>query len=304
MLERYQLRRELHSGADGVVWQARDRESRQVVAVKIVREEAAIARLRRAAVALSRVRHANVVPFVAEGACDDGWCLVTEHLDGAPLAKVLRVTSPSPPRAVGWMRQVAAGLAACHAAGVVHGDLQPAHVWMGRDAVGRDRLVLMGFERAVVDGVVPEDDPGFLPATASERFAGAADARSDVFAAGALLYRLLVERWPFEGADRRAPPPLGQYAPSLRLPPGLEEIVFRCLSRSPDVRFATAEELGRRLEAVEYLPQRDWVRVAGLDLTIPPPDDAAPAGGPRVPLAVALVAIGLLLVLWLAMTSG
>ncbi|MEQ1504886.1 MAG: serine/threonine-protein kinase [Myxococcota bacterium] len=272
VLDRYQLRRELHAGATGELWLARERDSRELVVARLGLGPVRSERARREGDVLVRLLHGGIPRLVEQGAIDGGWCVIAEHVEGAPLAKVLSVTNPSPPRAVGWARQVALAVAQLHTAGVVHGDLHPGNVIIGRDDAGRDRMVLVGFGVATLDGVAPSR-PGPVPHTAAPELVRGEPATpaSDVYAIGAILYRMLVERWPFTGTEddvrdaqiATPPPPLGRHAPSLRLPPGLEALVFRCLDKDPSARVSSAEELAVALGAVEFLPQRDWVRVEG-----------------------------------------
>jgi eukaryotic-like serine/threonine-protein kinase len=271
VLDRFQLRRELHAGATGELWLARERDTRELVAARIgigpVRRE----RAEREGRVLERVVHEGIPRLVAQGPIDGGWCVVAEHVDGAPLSKLLRVTSPAPPRAIAWTRQLAAALIALHAAGIVHGDLHPGNVILARDGAGRDRMVLVGFGVAAIDG-----EWGFRAASphtaAPEVVRGECPtARTDVYAIGIVLYRMLVERWPFAGTEQDVlqaqvgtpPPPLGRHTPSLRLPPGLEALVFRCLEKDPHDRYESAEALAGALAELAFLPHRDWVRVEG-----------------------------------------
>lgn len=271
MLDRYQLRRELHAGGAGEVWLARERDTREIVVARLGLGPIRAERVRREGVALGRLSHPSVPRLIDQGEVDGGWCVIVEYIEGALLSKVLKVTNPSPPRAVGWARQIAHGVAHLHTAGIVHGDLHPGNVLIGRDAVGRDRLVLVGFGVCTVDGVPPGAPPR-VHNTAPEVARGeTATPSTDVYGIGAMLYRMLVERWPFHGSDQQVlaaqletpPPPLGRHVPHLRLPPGLEDLVFRCLAKVPEDRFASVDEVVEALSAVEFLPQRDWVRVGG-----------------------------------------
>src|SRR5690606_37102190 len=105
---------------------------------------------------------------------------------------------------------------------------------------------------------------------------GPQDERTDVYVLGLLLYRLLVGRWPFEGRDdhvaaaqlEAAPPPLGQLAPRLRLPRGLEAVVHRCLAKPPSERFPSVSALEEALRPLATVPQRDWVQATGSEATL------------------------------------
>lgn len=276
---------------------------------RIARSPVSVARIRREASALVRLDHGGVPRLIGQGPTDDGWCVIAEHVEGAPLSKVLRVASPAPSRAVGWTRQIAETVAHLHAAGVLHGDLHPANILTTRDEAGRDRMVIVGFGSAVIDGVCPEGAPsGRSGHTVAPELAagGTPSPATDVYAIGAILYRMLVDRWPFAGhtvdpfvSQTSTPAPLGRHAPALRLPPGLELLVFRCLARTPEERFRSGEELAAALAAVEFLPHRDWVRAEGSVATTPIPV-ALVEEPPRWPWVVfALLTVILALALWL-----
>ncbi|MEQ1570228.1 MAG: serine/threonine-protein kinase, partial [Myxococcota bacterium] len=298
MLGRFQLRKELHRGAAGEVWLARERDTREQVVVRLAYERPAVERLRRESRALARIGSAGGAPgvprWLAHGRCPDGsYGVVEEWIDGAQLSKVLRVTSPSPSRSAGWGRQLAGALTAVHRAGVVHGDVHPDNVIVGRDANGRDRLVLIGFSLSDAPRAVPRRPIRFARAAGRVTARGRRAARSlgmidvaspeairgarprapgDIYALGAVLYRMLADRWPFMGPavldDQLAtpPPPLGTFAPQMRLPPGFEQIVLRCLAKDRGQRWRSAADLDAELGAVEYAPHRDWVKVG-----VPPP---------------------------------
>ncbi len=317
-LDRFQLRRELRSGPGGEVWLARERDG-TLVAVKLATDPEAAARLEREARALQRLDHPHVARIVASGPFEDGHCVVVEHVDGATLDKVLRVTTSSPPRVVGWARQLCQALAHCHERGVVHRDVKAANVLLGRDETGRDRLVLIDFGIALVDreGEEPAEDAAFLGSihtvSPEQVRAEPVDGRADQYALGVLLYRMLTERYPFHSRNPaevlaahagHEPPPLGQHKPQLRLPPGLEAAVMRCLAKAPAVRFGSLSDLDAELAAIEYTPQRDWVRVTGFDLSIAPETSPGVPPAPPVPLAAVgagivafFAAVGLLLAL-------
>lgn len=310
VLERFQLRRELHTGSTGELWLARERDTKELVVARLGLGPVRAERAEREGRVLARTSHMGIPRLVAQGPIEGGWCVVAEHVEGAPLSKLLRVTSPAPPRAIGWSRQIAAAVMHLHDAGVVHGDLHPGNVILARDEAGRDRMVLVGFGVATIDGAATIR-PATPQTAAPEVVRGEIPTpRTDVYAIGAILYRMLAERWPFAGTEQDVlkaqvgtpPPPLGRHTPALRLPPGLEALVFRCLEKAPDERYASAEELADALAALAFAPHRDWVRVEGeepatVEAPPPPPD---PWGRTAALAAIALGVCGIVLLgLWL-----
>ncbi|MCB9685375.1 MAG: protein kinase [Alphaproteobacteria bacterium] len=272
MLEGFQLRRELVASTEEEVWLARERETRRPVVVRLARSEGAMERILRAEESLRRIREhepsgvPGIVGLVAAGPMDDGYALVLDHVEGASLSKVLYWTRFTPPRAVAAVLELCGAVAACHRAGVVVEDLHPDHILVGRDDRGRERYWIASFEQAP------------SPTTSAPellRVEGSTE-QTDVYALGLLLYRLLVGRFPFEGRDEvviaaqigAEPPALGQYAPRLRVPPGLEEVVLRCLAKDPSQRFDTVDDLVRALEPLAIVPQRDWVLATGAEATL------------------------------------
>lgn len=292
ILDRWQLRRELHAGRSGSLWLVRERDTRELAAARIAWAPGQVERAQREGAALSRLAHPGVPRLIDQGPLsgEGGWCVVQEYVvDAAPLGKMMKVTRLAPPRAIGWARQVAAAVAAVHAASVVHGDLHPDNIVVARDEVGRDRLVLVGFGASGVVGEEGAPPPVASPhVVAPERIRGQENAPSvDIYAIGVLIYRMIIDRWPFTGADpamvldahlHRVAPTFAAEAPDLRLPAGLEAIVVRCLEKEPSDRFVDAAALAAELAAVEYTPHRDWVRADGASTPAPVArTEAAPA---------------------------
>ena len=309
MLDRYQLRRELHVGDSGEVWLVRERDTRELYAARIGFGDAA-RRVKTEALVLSQIDHPGLPRFVDQGPVDgedgeEGWCTVCENIDGATLGKVIRVATPAPPMAAAWMRQIALAVARLHDAGIVHGDLHPDHIIVARDHAGRDRLVLVGLGSASREGERRKISASAHAVAAPELLRGEpARAASDIYALGAILYRMLADRWPFIGPEPAVheahvstpPPPLGRHSRSLRLPPGLESLVFRCLEKDPVLRLSSANELAEALGGVVFAPQRDWVPVTGTgepETRVARPEPRPKESDPR--LTVLLAVGGLLL---------
>lgn len=307
VLEGFQLRRELSASADEEVWLARERDTRRQVLVRLARSESAIERARRAEEAMRRIRERHpagapgVVALVAAGPTDDGHALVMQHVEGASLSKVLYWTRFTPPRAVSAVLELCAAVGACHQAGVVVEDLHPDHVLVGRDDRGRERYWLASFEQS----------PSAITSAPELLRVDGSTEQTDVYALGLLLYRLLAGRFPFEGRDDvvtaaqigAEPPALGRHAPRLRVPPGLEEVVLRCLAKDPAQRFDTVEELVEALEPLAIVPQRDWVPATGAEATLLTENEEHPheEEGRPSPLWLLVPLILLAVVAWLVM---
>jgi serine/threonine-protein kinase len=189
-----------------------------------------------------------------------------EYLPGLNLAELVDRYGPLPPaRAVYLARQVCGALREAHAAGLVHRDIKPGNVVVGRFGGRHDvaKLLDFGLVRSLDDGG-PQSHlthEGALLGTPDymapeQAFGRGVDARTDLYSLGALLYYLLAGRPPFRGttvpdvldAHRHRPvPPLAAHAPGV--PGDLEAVVLRCLAKDPDARHPDAESLDRALAA-------------------------------------------------------
>ncbi|MCM2333261.1 MAG: protein kinase [Anaeromyxobacteraceae bacterium] len=230
---RYELRAELGRGSFGVVYEALDLEARRPVAFKVVRpgkREVGADQLQREAETIARLSHPALVALHDVGRCEAGPYLVLELLRGRTLKARLAEGMLPPADGLRVALQAAEGLAHAHARGVVHRDLKPSNVFLCDD--GTVRLLDFGlahaFGRRRLDGGTPDY-------MAPEQWRGAPeDERTDVFALGVLLYRMLSGELPFPddgGRSASSPRP----APRLEVPdlPGLGELVGRMLEKDP-----------------------------------------------------------------------
>jgi serine/threonine-protein kinase len=267
-LERtYVLGDELGRGGMGALYVARHRRLRRDVAVKVLHaafatHELALARFFREAEALARVRSPHVVQVLDALRVPDGRpALVVELLEGEDLqARLARVSRLSVDEALALAIELCRGLTAAHAAGVVHRDLKPSNVFLDARA-GVAKLIDFGV--AHLDGDAALTRTGTVVGTpaymAPEQVRGSAgvDGRADVYGVGAVLYRCLTGRAPYEGSTptavlsavlERAPEPPRAIAPEL--PAEVESLVMRAMSRDPETRFSSADELAEACRAV------------------------------------------------------
>jgi serine/threonine protein kinase len=284
----YEIRREIGRGGMGLVFEGFDPALRRTVAVKVLSPlaaagDAARGRFLREAQSAAALQHDNVVTVHAVDQVNGLPFLVMQHVAGEsladrldreerlPLADVVRIGA-----------QVARGLAAAHAKGLVHRDIKPANILL-EDATGRARLADFGLARAVGDasltstGVVA-GTPEFM---SPEQAAGSAvDARSDLFSLGAVLHAACTGDSPFRDEspwltlqrvrDREAVP-LGQADPSL--PEWFCAVIHRLLRKDPADRIPSAVELAELLEGSRS--------AATLPLPGATPRPAAGGPGPR-----------------------
>lgn len=306
---RFELVRELGRGGFGVVYEARDRELGRLVAFKAIRPggRARSAQraewLRREAEATAQLAHENIVALHDAGRADSGPYLVFELLEGETLGERLE-RGPLPPReAVEIALAIARALSYAHSSGVLHRDLKPSNVFL----TSRGPVKVLDFGLAHVFGWSAPRSGGTAPYMAPEQWRGEPeDGRTDVFAAGVLLYEMLTGRRPYELRDGRSgvldpdgpPPPLDA------VPPALRALLASALAPRPQDRPPSAAALLERLlEAERALtpPARRRRRLrraaiagavaavalaAGVRLLPPPPGTGARRGTTPAPDSV------------------
>ncbi len=265
----YQISRRLGHGGMGVVFQAFDSTLRRVVAVKFLSPRLAVsplARLRftREAQAAAAINHPNVVTIHAIGEHEGLPYLVMEYVAGITLAERLKKEGLLGVKSILRIGiQIATGLAAAHAQGLIHRDVKPANILLES---GIDRAKISDFGLACITA-----EPWRLTASgvllgtplymSPEQAGGAAlDHRSDLFSLGSVLYLMCTGEPPFpgpnvkvilDGVRDRGPRPIRDL--NSDIPPALERIVCRLMAKNPADRFSSANELVREL--VDYLAE-------------------------------------------------
>lgn len=293
-LGRYRIEGVLGRGAMGVVYSAFDTRLGRQVAIKTVQRgflaDSSTAsdyaeRFVREAQAAARLSHPNIVTIFDFGEQDGVSYIVMEFIKGRELAQVFasgeRLTLA---RSVALMGELLDALGAAHAQGIVHRDVKPANVML--DAAGHVKLADFGVAR-LVDGNQDRTLPGTLVGTPSymspEQILGqAVGSRTDLFAAGVVLYELLTGRRPFVGQGafdtQKAILHDAPMAPSrlqAALPPAFDAVVARALAKQPEQRYASAAAFRDALLAAQQTaaapavpavvtPPRRWLLAAGI----------------------------------------
>jgi serine/threonine protein kinase len=263
---RYALERKLGEGGMGVVYAARDDRLERTVALKtlssLTNDPAARRRLWREARAAASVNHPNICQIYEIGEDGGQLFIAMELLEGEVLSDRLQRGPLSAAEALPIGLGMLAALAALHARGIVHRDLKPSNVFLTLHGV---KLLDFGLARPELDlSSSPDTDltrTGMVMGTprymAPEQVTGeAVDARSDVFAAGAILFEMLAGRPAFAGrtlleiihATRYEQPPALAGSPAVA---AMDRVIRRALAKRPAERTASAEALADELRAIE-----------------------------------------------------
>ncbi|MCS7003477.1 MAG: protein kinase, partial [Dehalococcoidia bacterium] len=254
----YHVTAQIGQGGMATVYRATHTTLGRDVAIKVLLpsltdEPEFVRRFEREARVVAGLDHPNILPIYDFGRHDDLFYLVTPYLDGGALGDR---GAPMPvAEAVGYVRQIAAGLAYAHERGVIHRDIKPSNVLLTAD--GRAVLADFGIARLVGDST-RYTQTGHLLGTPTylspeQARGGVATPQSDIYALAVVLYQLLEGRAPFESDNpvsvlyqhaHEPPPPLTR--PDL--PASLVHAVNRALAKSPDDRFPTATAFARAID--------------------------------------------------------
>jgi urea transport system substrate-binding protein len=284
----------------GIVFEAEDLALGRRVAVKVLRPDVADEVLRQRFLQEARLaaslRHDHIVTIYQVGQQGGLPFLVMEYLHGESLEQRLERAGWLPvAEAIRIVRQVAEGLQAAHAAGLIHRDVKPANIWLETEGPGgslkRVKLLDFGLARPVQPGVSLTRHGEILGTpwymAPEQVYGGSVDARTDVYALGCTLYRMLSGRVPFEKEQTLAVleavvneelPPVEELAP--RISRSVAGLLRQLLSKAPDQRPASAATVAARLRALEH---GDSVALPGQGFVPPPPPTTASALSGRQP---------------------
>src|ERR1700687_1609917 len=310
----YEIQSPLGAGGMGGVYRARDTRLERTVAVKILPAHLssnleAKQRLEREARAISSLNHPNICTLHDIGHQDGTDFLVMEYLEGETLADRL-LKGPLPSELVlRYGIEICEGLEKAHKSGVIHRDLKPGNIMLTKSGA---KLMDFGLAKATPAHEPPPSSsltmtisgPSGQPLTAQGMVLGTfqymapeqlegkeADARSDIFALGAVLYEMASGRRAFTGKSQASivaailasdPQPISAVQPMS--PPALDRVVQGCLAKDPDERFQTIHDVKLQLR---------WIAEGGSQAGVPAPVAAKRKNRERILLA-ALVLCGLL----------
>jgi WD40 repeat protein len=265
-LAHYEILEVIGRGGCGIVLKASDEKLQRIVAIKAMTfpwtaSSTARKRFMREARAAAAISHDNIVPIHAVEEEDGVPYLVMQYVSGETLEDKLRTGGTLGPEEVLRIGvQIAEGLAAAHAQGIVHRDIKPGNILL-EENTGRVKITDFGLAQAVDDasaGIerIIAGTPDYM---APEQARGEAiDHRADLFSFGCVLYRLCTGKLPFKDAKSSArgwspaagnPAPPGQLNPDV--PPALSDLIMRLLALDPNDRRQSAREVAEALRAID-----------------------------------------------------
>jgi serine/threonine protein kinase/Flp pilus assembly protein TadD len=268
----YEIQERLGAGGMGEVYRARDSRLERDVAIKVLpeqfaREPNALARFYREVRAIAAMSHPHILTIHDIGTEHGLTYAVMELLEGQTLGKRIKSGVIDWRTAVEIATAIADGLAAAHAKGIIHRDIKPENIFLTNDS--GVKILDFGLARLENKSAPPPSDvpllqtqPGLLMGTVAymspEQVRGQpADARSDIFAFGCVLYEMVTGRRPFLGqtpADTMSLI-LNESAPALsqsgrERPAELDRLILWCLQKDPAQRFQSARELAQALRSL------------------------------------------------------
>jgi Tol biopolymer transport system component len=277
----YEILAAIGAGGMGEVYRARDTRLDRTVAIKVLPAHVSAdpdrqARFAREAKTIAGLNHPHICTLHDIGEHEGTTYLVMEHLTGETLAERLEKGPLPLEQALTVATEIAEALAAAHRQGVVHRDLKPGNVMLTKGGAtlldfGLARLTAHGEQPAAASlasaptRTAPLTSEGQIVGTlqymAPEQIEGKpADARTDLWALGAILYEMLTGKRAFEGTSAASligrimtsePPALAALQPLT--PPALDRFVRRCLAKSPDDRWQSAHDVALFLDSLDDL---------------------------------------------------
>jgi serine/threonine protein kinase len=278
--DRWRVLRELGRGGMGEVYLVehialKRHEALKILVGTLANDPQFVARFRREARAVNRLRHPNIISIYDFGQLPDGrFYLTMEYADGEGVSQMLRRDEPiALARGVHLLAQLAYAVHHAHSRGVVHRDLKPSNLVV----LANDTLKVLDFGMAkIVGGDVAEsrlvssaDNAiwGTAKYMAPERIMGVGtDPRSDLYSIGCVAYEILAGAAPFVGSSNeiidahltREPLPPSAVRPAQCIPPELDAVILKCLAKDLEARFQTAADLYAAVRKVPgYSPPRE-----------------------------------------------
>ena len=265
----YEILREVARGGMGIVYKARQRKLKRIVALKMIlsgrlASPEDVSRFQREAQAAARIKHPRIVPIHEIGQHEGQAYFTMDFVEGASLANLIRDEALPPKRAAELISQVAAAIHYAHEQGIVHRDLKPANILL--DETGQPHVTDFGL--AKIFAADPDDSekeltlsgqilgtPSYMSPEQASGKHQLVGPTSDVYSLGAILYASLTGRAPFVAESTldtirqvASAEPLSPRALNPKIPRDLETICLKCLEKEPHKRYGTAELLADDLK--------------------------------------------------------
>ncbi|MBN9389209.1 MAG: Stk1 family PASTA domain-containing Ser/Thr kinase [Chloroflexi bacterium] len=291
--DRYELQSKIGDGGMAAVYKALDLKLNRVVAVKILRDSYAadpqfLARFKREAEQAASLNHPNIVRVFDVGDEGDVHYIVMEYVEGSSLKDIILSEAPLPvSRALEMGAQIADGIGYAHSTGLIHRDIKPQNILI--DMSGRVKITDFGIAKSATASTLTEAGItlGTVHYFSPEQAKGLpVMPQSDIYSIGVVLYEMLTGRIPFDSDNPVAlalkhieemPPPLRRFNPSI--PPVVEQIVLKALSKDPNQRFATAAQLSKALRNLEAQSDQGTM----VQRPVPPPSTNQTGYNQQVP---------------------
>ena len=307
---RYRILDKLGAGAMGAVYKAEDMATKRLAAIKLLSPDRQlnaeyVARFQREARMATRIAHPNAVSTFDTGATEDGFAYIAmEYLEGEPLSQVIKTRAPLPLDRVAQIAwQAAAALNAGHELNVVHRDFKPDNVLICRQPDGSEQVKVLDFGVAKQTTLDPQfqelTQTGFVIGTPQyispeQVKSEPTSARSDLYSLAVVVYEMLTGGLPFAGKSPQKqmfnrlleePMPIATVNPTLALPPEVEMVLMKALSRKPDERYASTVEFAKALVRATNSGFEQTRRGATVVANATPAMPAAPFTPPYTPMA-------------------
>ena len=292
VISHYRIQERIGAGGMGEVYRAHDEQLDRDIALKVlpsgtIADDTARKQFRKEALALAKLNHPNIATVFEFSSQDDVDFLAMELIAGLPLSDKLKDGPLPQPEVLRLGAQLAEGLSAAHDQGIIHRDLKPANLFVTPD--GRLKILDFGlatFAHPNLAGDVTQTTAldagaisGTVPYMSPEQLRGLpVDPRSDIYAAGAILYEMATGVRPFpqtQGAElmgailhESAASPSSVIA---HISPGLENIIANSLKKEPSQRYQSARELRIALESISNVPAQ------AISTPVTPPGGTAPS---------------------------